>query len=752
MMTIIFGMNVRRLTALCLALTMAAVSNAYAQVQTSADTVVPSSPVGEISSSPVQFRYPLSKFVPTPGPLVLRDASTGIDISVPISGRLKLDSITLTLTFTSSIALDPATSVLNVRFNEATLAQVRLDPLSPVATAQINLPVELARPGYNVISLDITQHNGQACENPEAPELWTEINTAKSSLEVNAEISDQPITLSEIDQIFSPGIGGARRLAIVVPALTKDANIIKAGGLVAQAVALRSEYEPVELRPAVLASAAEQAGGWVLDDQVLIGTPGQLEGFLVAGEAEKIVGPYLGLHSLDQRQIRLVVSGRSPQEILVAARALTYMDIPITDSSGALIRDIKRSPSLKTKAVQANQIYDFEELGLPTTTLKGSGTQNLTLTLPMPPDLYAPEQAALDVLLDLNYGAGIGPGSVINIELNGKFLHAVGLTNEAGAAFRGYRISVPLRDFVGGANQVAFNVVMRPVAGEPCAGVSGRHLAMTLFGTSSIQIPEASNVAAQPDLDLMARTGFPYSVASSSPTSVWMSDASLLGASWAFVARLAQVSGTPLPDLQFAIGGEPPRGQAILIGESRALPPRIFSKAVQSVGEVNRVPYLAFDGLEGRSAPGILEKLWPFGGAPHAAPEVAPSGVVEQVNDLGNNVVLTAVRSEAGDEGTVTVVTAATRERLESGIMQLVQPQYWGQARGDTMLWSLSPESVTALRLSPRFQSADASAMMGLRFYVSQNPWWWLGGTVLILMGLSGLTVWLLSRRRPPSA
>ncbi len=366
----------------------------------------------------------------------------------------------------------------------------------------------------------------------------------------------------------------------------------------------------------------------------------------------------------------------------------------------------------------------------------------------MPPDLYAPENANVELLLDLGYGAGIGPGSVINVEVNGKFLHAIGLSVEAGSEFRGYRIPVPLRDLVGGKNHIDFNVIMHPLRKDRCVGASGRHLATTLFGTSSVQIPPASHVAAQPDLDLMARTGFPYANNGQAPVTVWLSDASLIGAGWSLVGRLAEVADHPLPHLQFAIGGEPPHGPAILIGEAKSLPQRIFAGAVQAFGQSHRVPYRAFDSPQGAEAPGLFDHLWP-GSKPDLPTEARPQGDIEQTNELGDNLILTAVPADDG-HGTITVITAAGRDQLIAGVPQLISAQYWGQAKGDFMLWKGDrPEQVITLRLSPRYQIGSAPTFMSLRFHISQHPWWWLGGTILLLVVLSGLTVWLLARRRP---
>lgn len=704
--------------------------------------VFPAGPVGEAANGAAHYRYPLSKFIPTAGPLVLHDQTTTAKISIPVSARLKPKSMSVTLNFTNSIGLIASTSVLAVRFNETTLAQIRLDPNNPNGSAKVNLPVELVRPGYNVLALAVTQHNGDPCEDPEAPELWTEINTATSVLEIDGDYSTAQLHLSDFDQIFSPGIGAAHRLALVTPPLGNDSALISSTALVAEAVALRAQYESVELHPAALASPAS----WTSEDHVIVGTKDQIASAL-GDEAEKIQGPYLSLRALDHRQVQMVVSGKSPQDVATAAKALAYFNVPFADATSASVKSVDDKAGGAARALQPGHIYSFEELGIPTTTLVGVGRQQAMLELPLPPDLYAPENANVDLLLDLDYAAGMGAGSVLNVDVNGKFLHGIALSNENGSAFRDYRISVPLRDLVGGKNQIGFSVIMRPIRKDKCVGASGRHLATTLSGTSSVSIPEASHVAAQPDLDLMARTGFPFSVATT-PTTLWVSDASLLGAGWTLAGRLAQASGGPLPQLQFAVGGEPPHGPALLIGEAKSLPPRLFQGAMQAFGEAHRMPYSSFDSPQGAEAPGLFDRIWPFGDKPRKPGSPLPAGSVEQSNDLGDNVILTAVRADDG-HGTTTIVTAGNRDRLAAGVQELVSPQYWGQARGDFMLWKGKPDQVTTLRLSPRYQIGSAPAMMGLRFYVSQHPWWWLGGSVIVLVGLASLTVWLLARRRP---
>jgi hypothetical protein len=314
--------------------------------------IVPTAAVGETAAGVVHYRYPLSKFIPAAGPLMLRDQATTVKIAIPLSARLKMKTMAVTLNYTSSIALVASNSVLAVRFNETTLSQIRLDPNSPVGTVRVNLPVELARPGYNTLSLAVSQHNGDPCEDPEAPELWTEINTASSALEIDGEYVGSALHLSDFDQIFSPGIGAARRLSVVTPPLGNDSGLIEASALVAEAVSLRARYETVELHPAALAAPA----AWTLDDHVLIGTKDQLAAAL-GDEAAKIEGPYLSLRTLDKRQIQMVVSGRNPQELATAARALTYFDIPFADTSTAIVSKIDdRTADGASKTLQPGRL------------------------------------------------------------------------------------------------------------------------------------------------------------------------------------------------------------------------------------------------------------------------------------------------------------------------------------------------------------------------------------------------------------
>ena len=100
----------------------------------------------------------LSHLYPQPGPIRLTGETSSFDTSIPLAGTVVVQQASVELHFTNAIALQRGRSTLSVRLNEATLAQVALDPAQPISIATVNLPAELWRPGYNKLTVAVTQH------------------------------------------------------------------------------------------------------------------------------------------------------------------------------------------------------------------------------------------------------------------------------------------------------------------------------------------------------------------------------------------------------------------------------------------------------------------------------------------------------------------------------------------------------------------------------------------------------------------
>lgn len=715
----------------------------------------------------------LAKFVPTPGPLRLQDSMAQADLFVPFSPRFQAERLRLDLRFTNSIALVPDRSVLTIRFNQATLGQIRLEPNDPTVTAAINIPTDLAEPGFNALTFFATQHYESNCEDPESPELWTEIDTTRSTLRILGRIDNSGVTLADLAGVFGPGMGAVRELLMLTPPQSLSPERLHALGLVTQGAALRAEYEPMGF---VQEYWRTDAGGYDLgylpagtakvDAHAMVATRDELAGILPASLTDRITGPFLALQPVgdDDHTLRLIVSGRDMAEVTTAARALTILDFPFTDAPFMVIKELvpasARRPLGFGRFLAPDREYTFRELGFRSTTAMSAGQKRFEITVPMPPNLYEEEGAMVELYLDLAYGAGLGPGSVLNITVNETFVQGILFDNNQGGRFREYKLLLPLRVFGPGDNTLILDSVLRPpaVIGE-CAGVKGRHLAFALYDTSRLVLPAAGAVAGQPDLRLFAGTGFPYYLPQAPVDSTFhVLDPALLPAAWEVLARMAQVAKAPMAHVSVALGRpESITGNALVIGPVDLLPDDLFAQMSYGVGRINKVPYRLLRGPEGRPAEGPLtgffnavEDLFSDAadGVGVLAGEERSDGYLAQVNSLGDNGVITAVQSPDGADATITVITGQGSALVDQAVDRLVQPAFWNRIGGDIAIWNDEPETVVSLTVHRQYQIGEASPWLTVRYALSRNPWEWIGGTVVVILLLAATTRWLLRRRR----
>ncbi|MCK9589118.1 MAG: cellulose biosynthesis cyclic di-GMP-binding regulatory protein BcsB, partial [Terrimicrobiaceae bacterium] len=133
------------------------------------------------------FRLPLRRLIPLDSPIMLRNASSIYTVFVPQSARFQARSYGLRLKFTNSIALLSERSVLRVVMNDVIVAQFYLDRTKPMNDVDIEIPLNLVQTGFNRLQFIVAQHYTYKCEDPSAPELYTEINPDQSYLTTTGE-------------------------------------------------------------------------------------------------------------------------------------------------------------------------------------------------------------------------------------------------------------------------------------------------------------------------------------------------------------------------------------------------------------------------------------------------------------------------------------------------------------------------------------------------------------------------------------
>lgn len=701
----------------------------------------------------------LSSFTAHTGPVRLVGMQDRFDLYVPVASTVTLEDVVLDLKLARSVALLAHRSALSVRLNETTLAQIPYNPDQPVSTARVRIPAELWRPGFNKLTLAAVQHYAERCEDISAPELWSEVDLYHSRLTYRVREKKSPLRLEDLSGIFSPGIGGHGEV-LLLTSPEREWNdpahaLHEALPTVAQALALRRDFAPLKIIHGTWQNDRNSPSAYLPGDRsrihVLIGTKGELGKILPTALLDKISGPHLRIDRLGagkhKEAIRLIVSGNSEGDLLLAARTLAEMDDRLNPVKGTTIlsRDVDDAlPLAARRFLQPEKRYTFAALGTPTRTLSGSGGRKLRLNIPVGADYYSLESAQAELLLDFGYGAGMGAGSIMNLYLNGEYIHGHAFNRSEGAAFRGYRINLPSRKFVPGMNTLEFDFTLRtPTLSGECRSIPGEHLLVQVLGSSTLTLPAAQAISEQPNLEIFAATAYPYiSPSSVTPTRIIAGDATMLGTALSLAGKLAQAAGVPSDSVRLDVGiPEEPRGNALLLATPAMLPSDLYSGWKGAVGRSIAWPYRMLndlrDSYENRTV--SLEKT-------RSKPRL--SGTITQARGLGDLGVMLALKNPYDSTpGTLTLLLADSAEMLESRFDELAAPALWNQLRGDLSVWRGEKEPMLTMQVADTYVVGASGWYDRLLLTLSNNPWY-VAGVLLIVIALLSLFAYRYIRAR----
>ncbi len=746
---------------------------AVAAIALAASVIVPVSVNAAERTQPARA-FPLQGFQPAPGTIELRTATAESEIFVPLAERVRVHDATMMLHFENSISLLQGRSQLGVRLNDRVVGQIPLNPQQPAGVAEITLPAEHFTGGFNSFSFFAAQHTVNGCEDTGAPELWTDVDTARSELRLDFDLAPIDPTLADLGDLISPAIGGARHLNILTSGDLGQAELTW-GGMVAQAVAIRLQFiaptfdhqRAVAAAPALRTAAA--FAGWRFpawdqsglrnEDQVLLGTRAELAP-LIGAAADGITDAFLGVFPLDANPSRfvLIVSGTTDDEVTRAATALSVMELPFTDSPSVLVRDLDLPANVFTPSrVNAREDgrYSFADLGVASRTFRGRGPHRLNVDLVLPPDLYASEQDQVGFALNFAYGAGMRGDSVLNLYINDLFERAIHLDQVTGLAFRDYRLDVPLRSLEPGANTLTLEAVLVPLVSGDCIMNQEQNLLLTVFDDSDLAIPRVPHATRQPDLALMGATAFPYNGAESADQQVVIqfaaADSATAAAGWTVVAKLAQTAGRAVTPLHITVDAPTVDGHLIAIGAVDDIDPVLRNAAPMPLGAVNNVPYrrVAVRGGSEPPAASVLAGLLQVVGIALEPDDNAAAFAVRRViqtHDLGDVGVIMAFERPGFAGRTATLITAKDSGRLLSRVAALVTPQYWTQLGGDLSFWGDDPRSVGRQTVGATFVIGNLNPLDSLGFHAAARPGIWVSAMAFLILAFA-LVSWHLARR-----
>jgi hypothetical protein len=576
-----------------------------------------------------------------------------------------------------------------------------------------------------------------------------------------------------LSDVFDPKLWGQQRLTVLSPAGLQP-DVLRWGALASQAAALRLGYAPLQVRFAQAGppSAGDPAQPVRLDpaqiaagDAALVGTVAQLRPYLSDALAHRIDGPFLAIAALgaDSGRYVLVASGQTPQQVDLALRALNLLDYPYPDSTSAIVRKIEL-PALPNdpgpRMVYPNQSVSFQRLGFRTTSFSGMyGEQTLEFTLP--PDLFAPDNTMVHLKLRFAYGAGLREDSVLNLLLNGRFQSAIALSARDGGFFQDYDVAIPLTSFKPGRNALTFQAAMMPLVTGRCLAINLENLRLTLFDDSVLELPNAARVASLPDLDLLQRTGFPYTrrpYGAGNVFAIANANAADAAAAWMLAAKLAQVQKLPLLDAHWQIGftGLADHANAIVVGKAAALPKAVTGVLPLRLGSVSIAPYPLAAAPSGPGELGAFARLWRWLQSKfqiNTAPALPITAwATQQGIGLGTQAGLMQAELPGRAQGTLTVLTAAQDQTLLAQTDALIEPAVWSQLGGDLVLWQGTTQ-VAKQMVGARYTVGEPKLSSRLGFLLSTHPWFWGLFIGILSLLLAAVTLRLLMRflhRRHP--
>jgi cellulose synthase operon protein B len=722
--------------------------------------------------------WPLNHFMSENQQVTLKNVSGSYNFSFPISERINPLSAELNLAITNSNLLHERRAQLAIYINNYIVGQIKLNPVNNVVQAKFVIDKEYLRPGYNQLTLKVAQHYTETqCEDWSAPELWTAINSEKSTLTLNYENRPINANLSELNSLINDKLD-SYSLSILRPEGEVTDDYLYWGALIAQGVQLRLKYVPMKLdeqklEPYQATTAAGPAKpqdpakttssrfninpDQLKHDAILIGTRTQLEQRIPAEISQSISGAYLGIFEQDhnKKNFILVISGNNNDEVKKAVQAFALLTSTFPDAQQTVIDKTifpENTVVFPHKSIIPDHTYQFSQLGFANKILDSYNPET-QLDIRIPADLYGTEEKMVQVNLNLAYGAGMRKDSVINISLNGLFNHAIQLKESEGAHYRNYQILIPLRSFSAGQNVLKFSSVLTPSEYGQCAFVQRDNLIVSIYEDSTITFPEVGRGVSLPDLQLLERTSFPLIKNGSGNETVFkvLDDSSdSVATTWHLIAKLASYFETPAFDLNITQGKVPENKNVVLVGKLSKNNEYLLEGSPVQLGELNRFPYQFKEQHLKKEEPfwEWLDRVVTDKNPPPLSTDIKEESVpIVQTAGLGEKFLMMSYPSTTSKGNVVVALLSQKDNALYSGVNTLFSSSLWSQLKGSIFSWD-SQEKFYWQQEGESFLTGQGNTRLSMIMYFSKHPWQWLILIITILVLIAWLIHMLLFKHK----
>jgi cellulose synthase (UDP-forming) len=543
-----------------------------------ATSTIQSDQATENSPAPVSLELPISRWSNATAVIRLAGeyAKKSLDVVLPpLNADGRVDII---LTFSSSVQNLPEASTLALAINGTAVATLPSNAYERPRSLAVRLPATFFRPGVNSVTLTAEHLHRVDCTVEASYELFTDILAEQSRLVIPPEaLAKSPPDTADLDgQIALQALSGAP-LPIYMLANTSPNARLEVATLVAQSYGLRlgGQAAPVAahlLQTPVGASATDSGSpgealfpGMGPDSlsnplSVVIGTRDQLRAIVAPSILTSIVGRSAHIYPVGEGPLGpravLLLSGVTETELVQAAEQFAQ-------AQGHVV-----------SRLQPHQEYTLSELGYESVEFAG---HRLVTDIPLmlEPDLFPGTDQPVELILNLAYAAGMSTDALLGAAINGKPVSSLRMDNPSGLVINAWSMRFPSDLLRPGRNMLRLEALMPRADAGTCIrqpGAEGRRFA--LFADSTIRFPAVPHTGRQPNVRLLAQTGYPLARARGEmPTRLTLADEddATLSAALTFIARVAQGNGAPLAGLVFTHQDSAEENR-LLVGPTNRLP------------------------------------------------------------------------------------------------------------------------------------------------------------------------------------
>ncbi len=699
-----------------------------------------------------QLRLPLTKFN-APGIVKLTANDDAYSLKIPMPKRWQVEGATLQLAYVNSTALLASRSRLVILFNDYPLGQVTLEPAAPEGLVTVSIPARLFEVGYNDLKIRVAQNfKGEGCIPVNPPEVWTSLQLIDSTLELSFTQKEVPLSLASVaDFLFDPKISGKNQVHIVTE--TMDGNDVSLATIAAAAVALRFDYRSVQF-----SAGHELSPG---RDNIIIGSRSFLQKITPDVDPQGDLGvlPMPGEKDTPDRVHGLIyLSGDDAKEIELSVNAFSIISLPLPNVQSCQITDVQLP--IVTRYSGKNRLapekrYTLQELGLNTTTFRGDQSAPRSIQFILPTQFLLEGNRDILLRLDFAYAASMREDSVLSLDVNGKFVASIPLASPTGGQYKGYTIRLPLSYLTPGRNVLQFSPVLTPLRTTACEALRTEHLALTLFDTSSIQVPKLLQWVKLPQLSYLFNDGFPLTAAPDFAQTTLIlpqRDGKSLAAALNFIAGISRKTGI----LPYQLGvtdtvSATETRNILMVGPRAALPEDIISGSPLAKGISmpvhGRLPgSLRVEDWKDKLRELLFEETIELD---PVTPDIAILGTDLRVRP--QQALLFAYESPFTPMKTVVVLTAEDSGDLLQASLHLQENEVAQQCREGFVVIDFDGRKpvVQSAALTPSYSVGEITSRNRLSYLIDKYRWPFVGLLVGLLVMLSlGITMLLKKRRR----